>query len=265
MEKKMGWRDLFHKKADSELGKVSSEVQRVDAWVMTQMPVYDLHLDVTIPKSLPRPKYIGMEEQAERYENYRKKSEEFIRGNFYEYSGDMLNLYELYQWTSLCLTTGIQMAASTPSTVLASYVNLNEAASYYDNVILKSEELCGTIAYNMHEIWFQIAGIVFLGEQKEYSEFILYEDGIKKIRDCGELECCEQFLRMFAECMKYAVYLFDVSDYIYGNVPYVFDSKGNYRVIRDWKKSYDNIWEHVNIGNKEFGTTTEEDFLKLIE
>lgn len=261
----MGWRDLFHKKVSSELEKVLSEVQKVDAWVMTQMPVYDLHLDVTIPKSLPRAKYIKIEEQAERYEDYRKKSEEFIRGNFYEYSGNMLNLYELHQWTSLCLTTGIQMAASTPSTVLASYVNLNEAVSYYDNVILKSEELCETIAYNMNEIWLKLEGVVFLGEQEEDSEFILYEDGVKKVRDCGELEYCEQFLRLLAKCMKFAVYLFDVSDYIYGNVPYVFDSKGNYRAIRDWKKSYENIGQHISIGNKAFGATTEEDFLKLIE
>ena len=103
-----------------------------------------------------------------------------------------------------------------------------------------------------------------MGEQ-ENAELIQYENGIKKIRDCGELEQCEQLLKMLAECMKYASHLFDVTLYIYENVPYVFDCEGNYRVIKDWKKSYENILDHISIGNREFGTTTGEDFLRLIE
>lgn len=262
----MGWKDLFHKKGavpDSE--KVAGEIDRVDAWVRTQMPVYDLHFDVTVPKSLSRTKYMAVEEETDRYGIYQKKSEAFIRENFYEYPGNMLNLYELYQWTLLCFSTAIQMAASAPSSVLASYVNLNEAASYYDNVLMNSDKLCGTIAYNMHSIWFQIAGVVFSGEPEENPDFVVYEDGEKKIQDCGELELCEHFLRMLAECMRYASYLFDVTEYIYENVPFVIGCEGNYRVIRDWKKSYENIIEHIGIENRAFGTTTGHDFLKLIE
>lgn len=261
----MGFADLFRKKGTaSGTGGIEQEIQKVDVWVMSQMPVYDLQFDATIPKSQSRAKYIKAEEQAERYRIYKEKSEGFIRENFYGFSGNMCNLYELYQWAVVCMTTGIQMAASTPSSVLPSYVNLSEAVSYFDNVVVKSEELCKTIANNICETDFQVMGVVFMGEQ-ENTELIQYENGIKKIRDCGELEQCEQLLKMLAECMKYASYLFDVTLYIYENVLYVFDCEGNYRVIRDWKKSYENILDHISIGNREFGTTTQEDFLRLIE
>jgi len=262
----MGFMDLFHKKGTaSEMEKAAGEIQRVDNWVMSQMPAYDLKFDAAIPKSPARAKYITEEEQEERYRSYKKKSEDFIRENFYGYSGDMRNLYELYQWAALCLTTGIQMASSAPSSVLASYVNLGEAVSYFDNVFVKSEGLCRTIAHNIIETDFLVIGAVFMGEQGEDPELVQYEDGVKKIRDCGELEQCGQFLQMLAECMKYAAYLFDVTGYIYENVPYVFDCEGNCRAIRDWKKSYGNIVEHISIGNREFGTTTGEDFLRLME
>lgn len=269
MERKqrMGLKDLFRKKGTvSEIDRVTQEVQKVDAWVMAQIPVYNLQLDTTIPKNQLRAKYITVEEQAERYRNYKEKSGIFIEENFYGFIGNMCNLYELYQWTTVCMTTAIQMVSSAPSSVLASYMNLSEAASYFDNVVLKSEELCKTIAHNICETDFQVIGIVFSGEQeKEDAELIQYEDGIKKIRDCGELEQCEQILKMLAECAKYAAHLFDVAEYIYENVPYVFDCEGNCRVIKDWKKSRENLVNHISIGNREFGTTLEEDFLKLIE
>lgn len=261
----MGWKDLFHKKGTaSGTGGIEQEIQKVDTWVMSQMPAYDLHFDATIPKNQLRAKFITVEEQAERYRNYKEKSEGFIRENFYGFTGNMRNLYELYQWTVVCMTTGIQMVSFAPSSILSSYVNLSEAVSYFDHVVVKSEELCKTIAYNICEIDFLVAGVVFMGEQED-AELIQYEDGIKKIRDCGELEQCEQFLKMLAECMKYASHLFDVTLYIYENVPYVFDCNGNHRAIKDWKKSYENILNHISIGNREFGTTTREDFLRLIE
>lgn len=263
----MGLMGLFSKKGTvSEKENVAGEIQKVDIWVMSQMPVYDLHFDAAIPKNQLRAKYISAEELAEKYRSYRKKSGDFISENFYEYPGNMCNLYELYRWTALCLTTGIQMVASAPSSVLASYVNLDEAVSYFDNVFIKSEELCKTIASNICEINLKVMGFVFMGEQeKEDPELVQYEDGIKKIRDCGELEQCEQFLLMLAECMKYADYLFDVTEYIYENVPYVFDCEGNYRIIKDWKKSCGNIIEHIRMGKREFDITTAEDFLRLIE
>ncbi len=263
----MGVRDLFHKKRTaSEMEKVALEIRKVDRWVMSQMPTYDLKFDTTVPKSPARAKYIVVEEQAARYRSYKKKSENFIRENFYGFTGNMRSLYELHQWTVVCMTTGIQMVSSAPSSILPSYVNLGEAVSYFDNVVVKSEELCKAIAHNIIETDFQIMGVVSMGEQEEEDpELIQYEDGIKKIRDCGELEQCEQFLKMLAECMKYAAYLFDVTEYIYENVPYVFDCEGNHRVISDWTKSYGNILDHISIGNKEFGTTTGEDFLRLIE
>lgn len=263
----MGVRDLFHKKrTDSEMEKVAMEIQKVDRWVMSQMPAYDLNFDATVPKGPARTKYIVVEEQAERYRSYSEKSENFIRENFYGFTGNMHSLYELYQWTVVCMTTGIQMVSSAPSSILPSYVNLSEAVSYFDNVVVKSEELCKNIAHNIIETDFQIMGVVFMGEKEEENpELIQYEDGIKKIRDCGELEQCEQFLKMLAECIKYSSHLFDVTEYIYQNVPYVFDCEGNYRVIRNWKKSYGNILDHISIENKEFGTTTGDDFLRLIE
>lgn len=261
----MGLMNLFYKrKTVSEMEKVAEEIQKADRWVMSQMPVYDLQFDATIPKSQLRAKYIAVEEQAEKYRSYKEKSEDFIRKNFYGFSGNMRNLYELYQWTVVCMTTGIQMVSSAPSSILASYVNLSEAVSYFDHVVVKSEELCKTVAHSICEIDFLVTGVVFMGEQED-AEFIQYEDGIKKIRDCGELEQCEQFLKMLAECMKYASYLFDVTEYIYENVLYVFDCEGNYRMIKDWKKSYNNIIEHISIENREFGTTTGDDFLRLIE
>lgn len=261
----MGFADLFRKKGTaSGTGGMEQEIQKVDEWVMSQMPVYDLRFDATIPKSQLREKYIKAEEQAERYRNYKEKSEGFIRENFYGFSGNMRNLFELYQWAVVCMTTGIQMAASAPSSILPSYVNLSEAVSYFDHVVVKSEGLCITIANNICEIDFLVTGVVFMGEQED-GGLVQYEDGIRKIRDCGELEQCEQLLKMLAECMKYASHLFDVTLYIYENVPYIFDSEGNYRVIRNWKKSYANIVEHISIGNREFGTTTREDFLRLIE
>lgn len=261
----MGLRDLFHKKGTvSEMEKITEKIQKVDMWVMSQMPVYDLHFDTMLPKNQARAKYITVEEQAERYRSYKEKSGDFIRENFHGFMGNMRNLYELYQWAAVCMTTGVQMAASAPSSVLSSYVNLSEAVSYFDNVVVKSEGLCKTIAYNICETDLLVTGVIFMGEQED-AEFIQYEDGIKKIRDCGELEQCGQLLKMLAECMKYASHLFDVTLYIYENVPYVFDRNGNYRVIRDWKKSYGNIMEHISIGNRESGTTTADDFLKLIE
>lgn len=261
----MGLWDLFHKKGTvSGMEKITEEIQKVDMWVMSQMPVYDLHFDTMLPKNQAKAKYITVEEQAERYRSYKEKSGDFIRENFHGFMGNMRNLYELYQWAAVCMTTGIQMAASAPSSVLPSYVNLSEAVSYFDNVVVKSEGLCKTIAYNICETDLLVTGVIFMGEQED-AEFIQYEDGIKKIRDCGELEQCGQLLKMLAECMKYAAYLFDVTLYIYENVPYVFDRNGNYRAIRDWKKSYGNILEHISIGNRESGTTTADDFLKLIE
>ena len=259
----MGFADLFRKKG-TVLGGIEQEIQKVDEWVMSQMPVYDLRFDATIPKSQSRAKYIKAEEQVERYRSYKEKSEGFIRENFYGFSGNMCNLYDLYQWVVVCMTTGSQMAASAPSSILPSYVNLSEAVSYFDNVVVKSEGLCKTIANNICEIDFLATGVVFMGEQED-AELIQYEDGIKKIRDCGELEQCEQLLKMLAECMKYASHLFDVTLYIYENVPYIFDCEGNYRIIRNWKKSYENILDHISIGNRESGTTTREDFLRLIE
>lgn len=261
----MGWKDLFRKRGTvSGTDRIAEKMQRVDTWVMAQMPAYDLHFDATIPKSQLMAKYITVEEQAERYRNYKEKSEGFIRENFCGFIGNMRNLYELYQWTVVCMTTGIQMVSYAPSSILSSYVNLSEAVSYFEHVVVKSEGLCKTIAYNICEIDFLVTGIVFMGEQEDV-ELIQYEDGIKKIRDCGELEQCEQLLKMLAECMKYASHLFDVTLYIYENVPYVFDCNGNYRVIKDWKKSYENILDHISIGNREFGTTKGEDFLRLIE
>lgn len=263
----MGLKDLLHKKGTvSGTNWITKEIQRVDAWVMAQIPVYDLQFDTRIPKNQLRAKHITIEEQAERYRNYKEKSEAFIKENFYGFVGNMRNLYEIYQWTIVCMTAGIQMVSSAPSSVLASYMNLSEAASYFDNVVIKSEELCKTIAHNICETDFKVMGIVFSGEQeKGDAELIQYEDGIKKIRDCGELEQCEQLLKMLAECMRYASHLFDVTEYIYENVPCVFDCEGNYRVIKNWKKSYENIMEHISIGNREFGTTQGEDFLRLIE
>lgn len=263
----MGLSDLFHKrKTVSEMEKVAGEIQKVDNWIMSQMPVYDLQFDATIPKSQLRAKYITVEEQAEKYRSYKEKSEDFIRENFYGFTGNMCSLYDLYQWAVVCMTTGIQMVSSAPSSILPSYMNLSEAVSYFDNVVVKSEELCKTIANNICETDFLVQGVVFMGEQNEEdAELIQYEGGIKKIRDCGELEQCEHFLKMLAECMKYAAHLFDVTEYIYENIPYVFDCEGNHRRIKNWKKSYENILEHISIGNKGFGTTTGEDFLRLIE
>ncbi len=261
----MGFMDLFRKKGTvSGADGIEEKIQKVDAWVMSQMPVYDLQFDATIPKSQSRAKYIKAEEQAERYRSYKEKSEGFIRENFYGFVGNMCNLYELYQWAVVCMTTGIQMAASAPSSILPSYVNLSEAVSYFDHVVVKSEELCKTIANNICETDFLVMGVVFMGEQED-EELVQYEDGVRKIRDCGELEQCEQLLKMLAECMKYASHLFDVTLYIYENVPYIFDCEGNYRMITNWKKSYENILDHISIGNREFGTTTREDFLRLIE
>lgn len=261
----MGWKDLFRKRGTvSGTDRIAEKMQRVDTWVMAQMPAYDLHFDATIPKSQLRAKYITVEEQAERYRNYKEKSEGFIRENFCGFIGNMRNLYELYQWTIVCMTTGIQMVSYAPSSILSSYVNLSEAVSYFDHVVVKSEELCKTIAYNICETDFLVTGVVFMGEQAD-TGLVQYEDGIKKIRDCGELEQCEQLLKMLAECMKYASHLFDVTLYIYENVPYILDCEGNYRMIKDWKKSYENILDHISIGNKEFGTTKGEDFLRLIE
>ena len=261
----MGWKDLFKKTGiGSGKKKIEEQVQKVDAWVMHEMPAYDLHFDIAIPKNLERPKYIPIEDESERYRNCKNKSEDFIRENLYGYSGNMFNLYDLYQYVSLCMSTGIQMALSAPSTVLTSYVNIKEAASYYDNVFGKSERLCKTIVDNMSEISCNTMGLAFSGKQED-TELILYENGVKKIRDCGELELCRQFLGMFAECMKYAAYLVDVTEYIYENVPYVFDSKGNHRVIKNWEKTLENITKHISMINTESCTTLEEDFLKLIE
>lgn len=121
----MGFMDLFCKKGTvSGTDRITEEIQRVDTWVMAQMPVYDLRFDATIPKSQLRAKYITVEEQVERYRNYKERSEDFIRENFYGFIGSMRNLYELYQWTVVCMTTGIQMVSSAPSSILSSYVNL---------------------------------------------------------------------------------------------------------------------------------------------
>ena len=57
-------------------------------------------------------------------------------------------------------------------------MNLSEAVSYFDNVVVKSEELCKTIAYNICEIDLLVTGVIFMGGQED-AEFIQYEDGIK--------------------------------------------------------------------------------------
>ena len=86
----MGWKNLFQKTGIvSGKKKLEEQVQKVDAWVMYEMPVYDLHFDITIPKNLARPKYISIEDEVERYRNCKNKSEDFIRENLYGYSGNM--------------------------------------------------------------------------------------------------------------------------------------------------------------------------------
>ena len=90
----MGFMDLFRKKGTvSGADGIEEKIQKVDAWVMSQMPVYDLQFDATIPKSQSRAKYIKAEEQAERYRSYKEKSEGFIRENFYGFVGCNAALY----------------------------------------------------------------------------------------------------------------------------------------------------------------------------
>lgn len=87
----------------------------------------------------------------------------------------MYNLYDLYQWVELCLTTAFQMVGHAPSNNIISFVNLNEVLHYFDNVFLKAEELCKNIVYNMKQIEFELLDVTFLdGYQRQiWMSFIM--------------------------------------------------------------------------------------------
>lgn len=263
----MGLKNLFRKKESviSSNG-IAKEIQKADTWLIAHAPAYDLDFDVTVPTRPAREKYIAVGEQKKRYETYKKKSAVFIEENFYTI-GDMYNLYDLYKWIELCLTTAFQMVGHAPSESIISFVNLNEASHYFDNVFLKTEELCKNIVYNMKQIEFELLDVTFLdGYQRQInSEFIQYENGIKMIKDCKEVEQCERLLHMLLSCKKYTEYLFSITRYIYQNIPYVLCGDGRYKVIKNWESFDNKLLCHISIGNKEHGITTEEDFLKLIE
>ena len=263
----MGLKNLFRKKESvTSLDAITKEIQKADTWLIAHAPVYNLDFDVTVPTRPAREKYITVGEQKKRYETYKKKSVGFIEENFY-CSGDKYNLYDLYQWIDMCLTTAFQMVLHAPSESIISFVNFNEASHYFDNVFLKTEELCKNIVYNMKQIEFELLNVTFLdGYQRQInSEFVQYENGIKMIKDCKELEQCEQLLHMLLSCKRYTEYLFSITQYIYKNIPYVLCGGGGYKVIKNWESFNNKLQCHINIGNREHGITTEEDFLKLIE
>lgn len=256
----MGIKDLFHKKEPvTSLNRIAKEIQKADTWLIAHAPVYNLDFDVTVPTRSAREKYIPAESQKQRYETYRNKSAVFIEENFY-CSGDMYNLYDLYQWSELCLTTAFQMVGHAPSESIISFVNLNEALNYFDNMFLKTEDLCISIVHNMKQIELELTE----GMDRTDSELFQYESGMKMIRDCKEIEQCEQFLNMFLKCRKYTEYLLSITLYIYENIPYVLCDNNKYMIIRNWENFYNNILNHISIGNRKHGITTKEDFFKLI-
>ena len=75
----------------------------------------------------------------------------------------------------MALTTTFQMIIFAPSSVIRTFVNFNEAVSYFDNVFLKTEELCKTIVYNMEQIELEILETMGLDKEyrkKEREEFV---------------------------------------------------------------------------------------------
>lgn len=261
----MGIKDLLHKKETvTSLNRIAKEIQKADTWLIAHAPVYNLDFDVTVPTRPAREKYIAVGKQKKRYETYKKKSVVFIKENFY-CSGDMYNLYDLYQWIELCLTTAFQMVLHAPSESIVSFVNFNEASHYFDNVFLKTEDLCKNIVHNMKQIEFELMDVTYLDGYRRETEFVQYENGIKMIKDCKELEQCEQLLNMLLKCRKYTEYLFSITQYIYENIPYVLCEDSRYKAIKNWESFNNNLLCYINIGNREHGITTEEDFFKLIE
>lgn len=264
----MKLKDLFHKKETvSESDKIMQEIQKVDLWLQSEAPVYHLHFDATVPLQPARAKYLEADELKEKFEIYEKKLKKYIDEQLYGI-GDMYNLYDIYQHIRVSLTTAFQMVLFAPSSVIRSFVNLNEAISYFDNVFMKAEELCRTIEYSMEQLQLEIPEITFFDEnyrKKEREEFVLYEDGIRKLKYCKELEQCEQLLMMLGECERYCEYLFNITVYIYENVPFVLNDQGSYMIIKNWKKTMENIDRHINIENREHGITTADDFINLIE
>lgn len=259
----MGLKDLFRRKESTASDGIANEIQKVDTWLIAHAPTYNLNFDTTVPTRPARARYIILEDQKKRYEAFKKKIAVFVEENFY-CSGD---LYDLFQWGELCLTMAFQMVLHAPSMNIASFANLNEASLYFNNVYLKTEELCKSIVYNMKQIEFELTEVTIRmsGKQRKTNpELVQYENGIKMIRDCKELEQCEQLLRMLLECRKYTEYLYSITLYIYENIHYVMCKDNGYMTIRNWEAFYSNILNHISIGNREHKITTEEDFLKLI-
>lgn len=267
MKDKMGLKDLLYKKkAISEADELAVGMQQADNWLMSNAPTYKLCFDAAVPMNLARTKYLAVEEIRQKYNSFKEKSAHFFEENF-DCTGDMFDLYELYKWVELCLSTAFQMVIYAPSNSIRHFVNFNEATSYFDNVFLQTEGLCKTIVGNMKQIDFATVELRDLdgSEVKHNEDFILYEDGVKKIKDCGELELCQSLLRMFAECQKYCDYLLDITVCIYERVPYVVDDEGRYIRIGDWERTKGNISRHINIENREHGLTTGDDFIAMIE
>lgn len=262
----MALKNLFRRNEPAmPVDRIVEEMQKVDAWLMVDAPTYNLNFDTTVPTRPAREKYIPIENQRQRYESFRKNWTSFIDENFYV-SGNMYNLYDLYKWVELCLTTAFQMVAHTPSNYILTFVNFNEAVGFFDNVFLETEELCKTIIQNMKQIEFELTEVrYFDGDKGEtISEFVQYENGVKKIRDRKEPEQCIQLLNMLLEFRKYTEYLFSVTQYIYENSLYVLCGNSRYKTIRNWEVFYNKILCHISIGNRKHGITTEDDFLKLI-
>ena len=264
----MKLKDLFHKKeVVSESAQIAEEIQKVDLWLQLEAPVYHLHFDTTVPLQPARAKYLEAAELEEKFKIYNKKLKKYINEHLCDV-GDKYSLYDIYQYIKMALTTTFQMIIFAPSSVIRTFVNFNEAVSYFDNVFLKTEELCKIIVYNMEQIELEILETMGLDKEyrkKEREEFVLYENGIRKLKYCKELEQCEQLLKMLAECTRYGDYLFSIAFYIYENVPFIMDDEGNYKIIKDWEKTKENISRHVNMANKEHGITTADDFINLVE
>jgi len=263
----VGLKELMYKKKTlSEADKLKEAIQQVDTWLMSHAPTYELHFDTSVPLNPARASYLTTGAIIQKYKSYEEKLEEFIGEHLYGV-GDMYDLYEIYQWVELCLTTIFQMVIFAPSSSIRHVTNFNEAVSYFNNVFLRTEGLCKTISHNMWEIQREARGLYIIdGREAMHDEdFILYEDGVKKVRNRGELEQCQSLFMMLAECMDYGRYLMDIMLHIYENVPYAVDREGRYMRIVDWKKTQENINRHINIENRRHRFTTGDDFIALIE
>lgn len=259
----MGLKDLFKKKEEpSEADTVLAGIQMVDRWLMEKTP-YNLYLDATVPVEHGRRKEYSYDELKAKYDSYEIKIGDMLSKLEID-DVSMYHIYELHKWLQVYGTMMFWLMTYAPSTSVKRHVMLDEAYAYFQDVFMKTEDLCKEIYERMEFNKYNMAS------KNEDSKICFYDGSVGEninyiLEDYQDLENCENLANMICTCHRYYNYLFQLSADIYSNVPYLVDDEGNFQRIRNLEKTFANIMQYIHIDNRNVRQVTNEQFFELIE